>query len=66
MSTSVRIVARGVPAVGYYAYGRHFPRDKQIECVVSSAEYAQMVADANMVCVAIPEASEHSGKQKAK
>lgn len=51
--------------MGYWAYGRFFPRDKQTEATVSTAEYQQMLADENVVCVALPEVSEKPSKSKA-
>ena len=60
MSGQVRIAARGMLPMGYWGHGRHFPRDKQVELVVSLSEYEAIAADANVVCVVIPEAKQEA------
>jgi hypothetical protein len=66
-----KIVARSTVERGYWAYGRQWPRDAQVEVEVSAEEYAKIVTDNNLVYLLVPEvapvmASHHKAKHQSR
>ena len=62
----MKIVAKGMISPRYWAFGRSWPRDAQVELEVSASEYELIAADRNIVSVVIPDGSEQNQKHKGK
>jgi hypothetical protein len=50
----------------YWAHGRQWPRDAQVEYDVTSSEYEAIAADRNIVSIVILDTQEQTSKTKGK